>query len=188
MERWLEHYQEIFPKENVVTDVAIEKTCNLPFMMELDTLSSIEDLKKPVDSLMCSKAPGKDSIPPGLIKIKRAITSTLLLHLHQLLLPYWEEGTMPPGDVRCQYHHTLYKKDYRSICNSYCGISLLSSVGKAFAHVALNRLQQRAECVYPEAQCMFRSGRSIIDVIFSLLQLQENAENRDNHYALHSLI
>ena len=37
----------------------------------------------------------------------------------------------------------------------------------------LNRLQTLAECVYPEAQCGFRAGRSTIDMIFSLRQLQE---------------
>ena len=64
----------------------------------------------------------------------------------------------------------LYKnKRDSSDCNNYCGISLLSIVGKVFTCVAvLNRLQSLAERVYPEAQCGFRGGRSTVDMIFSL--------------------
>ena len=47
---------------------------------------------------------------------------------------------------------TLYKnKGDCSDCNNYRGISLLSIAGKAFAQVALNRLPQLAERVYPES-------------------------------------
>ena len=61
---------------------------------------------------------------------------------------------------------TLYKnKGDRSDCNNYRGISLLSIIGKAFARVALARLQTLASRVYPEFQCGFRSGRSTVDMI-----------------------
>ncbi|GAA6095370.1 uncharacterized protein LOC118407100, partial [Tachysurus ichikawai] len=54
--------------------------------------------------------------------------------------------------------------------NNYRGISLLSIVGKAFR---LARLQTLASRIYPESQCGFRAGRSTVDMIFSLRQLQE---------------
>ena len=47
-------------------------------------------------------------------------------------------------------------------CNNYRGISLLSVIGKVFAKVILIRLQKLAERVYPESQCGFRAGRSVI--------------------------
>ena len=48
---------------------------------------------------------------------------------------------------------TLYKNTGdHSDCNNYRGISLLSIIGKAFAHVALARLQTLASHVYPEPQ------------------------------------
>ena len=46
-------------------------------------------------------------------------------------------------------------------------------VGKVFARVILMRLQKLAERIYPESQCGCRAGRSTIDMIFSLRQLQE---------------
>ncbi|PIK34997.1 putative RNA-directed DNA polymerase from mobile element jockey-like [Apostichopus japonicus] len=61
---------------------------------------------------------------------------------------------------------------------NYRGISLLSIVGKVFARVVLARLQVLADRVYPESQCGFRSGRSTIDMIFSVRQLQEKCREQ----------
>ena len=74
---------------------------------------------------------------------------------------------------------TLYKnKGDRSDCNNYRGISLLSIVGKVFARVILKRLQNLASRVYPESQCGFRAGRSTVDMVFSLRQLQEKCQEQ----------
>ena len=60
----------------------------------------------------------------------------------------------------------------------YRGISLLSIIGKMFAKVILIRLQKLAERVYPVSQCGFRAGRSTIDMVFSLRQLQEKCREQ----------
>ena len=80
---------------------------------------------------------------------------------------------------------TLYKnKGERNDCNNYRGISLLSIVGKVFALVILMRLQKLAERIfYPDSQCGFRAGRSTINMIFSLRQLQEKC--REQHIPLY---
>ncbi|XP_062614292.1 uncharacterized protein LOC134276017 [Saccostrea cucullata] len=176
MERWAEHYQELYSRENVVSVTAVENTNALPAMKELDAPPSIDELSKAINSLASGKAPGSDGIPPEVIKAGKS--STLLHHLHKLLLQCWEEGTIPQ-DMRNASIITLYKnKGDRSDCNNYRGISLLSIVGKAFARVVLNRLQKLAERVYPEAQCGFRAERSTIDMVFSLRQLQEKCREQ----------
>ena len=176
MERWAEHYQELYSRENIVTDKATEGTEALPMMDELDANPTIEELEKALDSLASGKAPGKDGIPPEVLKTSKE--SSLLHHLHDLLLLCWEEGSVPQ-DMRDAKIVTLYKnKGERSDCNNYRGISLLSIVGKVFARVVLNRLQTLAERIYPESQCGFRAARSTIDMVFSVRQLQEKCREQ----------
>ena len=52
-------------------------------------------------------------------------------------------------------------------------------MGKIFACVELIELQQLAERVYPESQCGFRPGRSTVDMIFSVRQLQEKCREQN---------
>ena len=97
--------------------------------------------------------------------------------LHVLLCQCWQEGAVPQ-DMRDAKIITLFKnKGERSDCNNYRGISLLSVIGKVFAKVILIRLQ-KLEHVYPESQCGFRAGRSTIDMVFSLRQLQEKCKEQ----------
>jgi len=87
-------------------------------------------------------------------------------------------GSSPPRDERFYHHNPVQEQGDRSDCNNYRGISLLCVAGKLFARVALRRLQQLAERVYPESQCGFRSQRSTVDMIFSLRQLQEKCREQ----------
>ncbi len=176
MERWAENYQQLYSRENVVTDTVLKSTTPLPEMKELDALPTVDELSKAIDSLARGKAPGSDGIPPEVIKADQK--SVLLDRLHELLLQCWEVGTVPQ-DMRDANIITLYKnKGDRCDCNNFRGISLLSIVGKVFARVVLNRLQVLAERVYPEVQCGFRSQRSTINMIFSLRQLQEKCREQ----------
>ena len=64
MERWAEHYQELYSRETIVTETAVENTSPLPVMEELDDPPTTEKLDKAIDSLVSGKAPGNDGIPP----------------------------------------------------------------------------------------------------------------------------
>ena len=68
MERWVEHYSELYSRETVVTNAALNAIRDLPMMEELDNEPTVEDLSKAIDSLSCGTAPGCDSIPPEVIK------------------------------------------------------------------------------------------------------------------------
>jgi hypothetical protein len=175
MKRWTEHYLELYATLNVVTDTALNAIPDLPVMEELDTPPTMDELSKAIDCLACRKAPGSDGIPPEVLKSGKP---ALLQPLHDLLCLCWEQGYIPQ-DMRDANIVTLYKnKGDRSDCNNYRGISLLSIVGKVFARVALARLQTLASRVYPESQCGFRDGRSTVDMIFSLRQLQEKCQEQ----------
>ena len=174
MKRWAEHYQELYSRLNTITDAAVNNINKLPTMNEFDRPPSLEELLKVIDSLACNKAPGKDGIPLEVIKISK--NNSFVNHLHELLCQCWDEGTIPQ-DMRDANIITLYKNK-GDFCNNYCGISLLSIVGKAFARVLLKRLQLLADRIYPESHCGFRANRSTVDMIFSLRQLQEKCREQ----------
>ena len=175
MDRWVEHYLELYSEETEVAQTAIDDLPRLPTMHELDAEPTIEELGKALDLLSSGKAPGNDGIPAEVLKCSKA---SLLPILHGLLIKCWREGSVPQ-DMRDANIHTLYKnKGDKGDCNNYRGISLLSITGKLYARVVLWRLQKLADRIYPEAQCGFRSGRSTIDMIFSLRQLQEKCQEQ----------
>eukprot|EP00745_Piridium_sociabile_P043277 TRINITY_DN8831_c0_g1_i1.p1 TRINITY_DN8831_c0_g1~~TRINITY_DN8831_c0_g1_i1.p1 ORF type:complete len:1016 (+),score=240.62 TRINITY_DN8831_c0_g1_i1:1061-4108(+) len=175
MERWVEHYSELYARENMVTEDALDAIECLPVLEELDGEPSLEEISEALDSLASGRAPGKDGIPAEVLKCCKA---TIITELHEILCLCWRKGEVPQ-DMRDANIVTLYKnKGDRSDCNNYRGISLLSIVGKLFARVALKRLQVIAERVYPESQCGFRANRSTIDMVFSLRQLQEKCKEQ----------
>ena len=63
MERRAEHYLDFYSRENTLTNAAMQGTVILPVIEELDTLPTIDELSKAIDSLACGKAPGNDGIP-----------------------------------------------------------------------------------------------------------------------------
>ena len=126
-------------------------------MQERDAEPTISELKKALNCLSSGKAPGKDGIPPEIVKL---CTGSLLTELHAILCLYWRECQLPQ-DMGDSNIVTLYKtKGDRCDCTNYRGISLLRIVGKYFARVVLKRLQVIADRVYPESQCGFRTNRS----------------------------
>lgn len=158
----MEHYLELYATQNVVTDTALEALPSLPVMEELDNMPTMEEISKDTDCLTCRKTPRKDVIPPEVLKSGKPV---LMQHLYELLCLCWEKG-YGPQDIS-DANITLYKiKGDRSDCNNYRSISLLSIVGKAFTSIILDRLQSLASRVYPELQCGFRAGISIVDMIF----------------------
>lgn len=175
LDRWVEHYSELYASDNSVSDAALRHVGHLPVMEELDTEPTSEELSKAINSLTSGKAPGVDGITAEVLKCGKP---ALLHRLHRLLCLCWKEGSVPQ-DMRNANIVTLYKnKGDRSDCNNYRGISLLSIAGKLFARVALKRLQVLAEKLYPESQAGFRAGRSTLDMIFTLRQLQEKCREQ----------
>jgi len=126
MNRWMEHYLELYATENTVTDAALLSIPDLPTMLELGTELTIEELSKAVDCLASGNAPGNDGIPPEVIKSGKP---ALVQHLHKQLCLCWKEKIVPQ-EMRDANIITLYKnKGIRSDCNNYRCISILSIVG-----------------------------------------------------------
>ena len=153
LDRWVEHYSELYSRENVVHQSALDTIDHLSLIPELDEVLSIKDLSKAIDRLPSGKVTlGKDGILDEVIKSSK---STLLVPLHKLLTQCWKEGSIPQ-DMRDSNIITRCKnKDNPSNCINYHGISLLSIIGKLFVCIILHRLQILADRIYPESQCGF---------------------------------
>ena len=57
MERWVEHYSDLYSRENTVSTAALDVIDCLPTMDELDSEPLVEELSKAIDSLACRQRP-----------------------------------------------------------------------------------------------------------------------------------
>ena len=64
MERWVEHYSDLYSRQNVATTAVLDAIECLPVMGQLDTELTTEELNNAIYSLASGKAPGSDGISP----------------------------------------------------------------------------------------------------------------------------
>ena len=180
LDRWVEHYSELYGAEGTANHDYINNLPNEPVLDDLDDPPDLAEVISVIRGLRSGRASGCDEIPAELLK---SGLNPLAKHLHALMHQCWLSRTVPQ-EFRDAKITTLYKnKGDRGDCNNYRGISLLSVTGKVFARILLRRLQQVADLVYPESQCGFRTQRSTTDMIFAVRQLQEKArEQREPLY------
>lgn len=76
---------------SVVTEAAMNATEYLPTLEELKSEPTLEELKKALDSFATGKAPGKDGIPPEVLK---CIKGPLAEGRHEIPCQCWREGAV----------------------------------------------------------------------------------------------
>ena len=108
-------------------------------------------------------------------------TSVLFPHLHGLLSFCWTEGEIPQSMHDAKMSLYLRIKVIAVIVTTIVESPSWASSAKCL-HNVLGRLQILADCIYPESQCDFRSGRSTVDMIFSVRQLQEKCREQQPIY------
>ena len=129
------------------------------------------EFERAIKRMKPGKAPGPDNIP---LEFYTRCGPEIKNNLMMLILKIWETKTIPQ-DFKDVNIVTIFKKGDREDCNNYRGISLLSTAGKIFARILLDRLLELAEEVLPESQCGFRPSRGTIDMVFCARQLQEKS-------------
>ncbi|KXJ06125.1 hypothetical protein AC249_AIPGENE16751 [Exaiptasia diaphana] len=87
MDRWVEHYSELYNRENMVTMEALNSVEQLPVMLELDKEPTMEELNEALKKLSSGKAPGKDGIPAEVLKC--STSTSLQSELHELRRMRW---------------------------------------------------------------------------------------------------
>ena len=80
----------------------------------------------------------------------------------------------------------IYKKEDKTDCNNYRGISLLPTTYKILSNILLSRLTPYAEEIIRYHQCGFRRNRSNTDHMFCIRQIFE--KKSEYNEAVHQLI
>jgi len=135
-------------------------------------LQYISKVQRAIKQLSNGKAPGADSIPAEVYKLRGI---QLILRLVDLFSLIWHEEEVPQDFKDASIIHLYKRKGDHACCNNHRGISLLSVAGKVLTRVLLNRLTQHVDelGILPESQCGFRTSHDTTDMIFLARQLQE---------------
>jgi hypothetical protein len=172
--RWVDHFSGLLNVPSEVDMSVLDRLEQRPVVHALDAPISMAEVVKACQQQKNSKAPGGDGIPADVWKYgPEELQGQLLLVLNQA----WREGAVPQAwkDARIC---SLYKKGDRADPGNYRGIALLVTAGKILTRVIVNRLVECFDYLVPESQCGFRRGRSTVDMMFSVRQLQEKCREQ----------
>lgn len=140
----------------------------------LDSEISIEEIKRSFSSLKNGKSPGDDRILNEFLKATFPFLESFYLRLFNNVL---ESGQVPNSWNSGVIIPIFKGKGDPKDPSNYRGITLVSSLGKAFTKIINNRLEKFSEKynIINENQAGFRSDRSTIDQIFVLQNLIDMA-------------
>lgn len=181
LERWAEYYEELLNKEETRTDYEQKPTEATDKDTEENDPPKLDEIKEIIRSLKNNKSPGADNIMAELFKYGG---EEMHKKIHELICKIWEEEQMPKEwsqAIICPIH----KKGAKAECNNYRGIALLNIAYKIMATSLKNRITKEAESIIGEYQCGFRPGRSVVDQLFVLREIQ--AESYEHKLSTHLL-
>ena len=179
--RWAEYLQNLLDKTRTTDPGFLDDLPTLPIILKLDDPPSFDEVVKAILSLRDNKAAGPGNILPEVIKY-----GGCALHrwLHNSILHCWSAKCLPQQWKDASIILVYMQNGERTEFGNSRGISLLSVAGKVLARIMLNRLLEHVvDLLLPESQCGFRRGRSTIDMISVVRQLQE--ECREQHQDLY---
>ncbi|XP_055388265.1 uncharacterized protein LOC129616656 [Condylostylus longicornis] len=170
--RWMQHFGELlnsengneFDNDNGNHDTILYRT--VENVMELPTLN---DIKKALNKLKNNKGGGEDSITAELLKYSG---TRVFSELRGIVCQVWQEETIP-REWLTSIMIPIHKKEDKTICNNYRGISLLDTGYRVFTNVLYDRINLFAEEILGDYQCGFRQNRSTTDQCFILCQIFE---------------
>ena len=180
---WKSHFSTLLNRPTDVNWTRVDGLHQYEIKTQMDNPPTMTELQTAITQLRNNKTPGEDGLPSELYKYGGTFLREQLLNL---LCTIWEAEDVPQDFKNATIVPLFKGKGSRLNVNNYRGISLLSVAGKILSRILLNRLNAEILNVHtPEEQCGFRSGRSTIDLIFAVRQLQEKCrEQNQSLYAL----
>jgi len=104
-----------------------------------------------IEKLKSHKSPGIDQIPVKLIK---AGGKTICCEIHKLNISIWNKEELPE-EWKESIIVPIYKKDDKTDCSNYRGISHLPTTYKILSNILLSRLTPYSEEIIGDHQCGF---------------------------------
>ena len=176
LNRFAEHFNQLLNVPGDTDQRALDKISQRPTPNGLDNLPDETEFFNALSSTKENKAPGRCGIPAEVWKYGG---EKLQQRLFDLIKEIWDKEQVPQ-DWKDANITAIFKKGDRKDCGNYRGISLLSIAGKIMARILLNRVNQMiSPVVLPETQCGFREGRSTMDMVFSLRQVQDKCQEQN---------
>lgn len=170
-ERWKEYFSELL---NVQQDRVIEEEELATAEVE-DIEPSFEEMEFAIKRLKNGKSPGSDGIACEFIKKGGHELKT---EIHTLIVKCWRQEKIP-NQWKEALIIPLHKKNDKTDCNNYRGISLLNTCYKILSLLILKRIETYTTGRIGEYQAGFRPNRSTVDQIFTLSQILEKRIERN---------
>ena len=135
-----------------------------------------------IRNLKRMKSPGTDNINAEPLQVAG---TQMTQRIQELILNIWRTEKMP-NEWNKSIICPIYKKEEKSECSNYRGISLLNTVYKILATVINNRLKVYALDLLSHEQNGFRRNRSTMDNTFIMRQILEKCY--EHNIEMHVLV
>lgn len=138
-----------------------------------------KEVKEICSKLKNRKAPGPGDIPAELVKYG---TPKLYESLRELFQNCLNSGEVPP-EWKLSYMSTIHKKGSKEVCDNYRGIAVMSTISRIYGKIIKAKIEHEYADSEAEEQAGFRAGRSTIDHLFCITQINEKmtAVNKEVH-------
>lgn len=168
LDRWREYFSLLL-NEDSQSDENEEGQVNGDYQQtDNEPPPSNEQITDIIKKLKKNKSPGSDEITAEMFKYGG---TALIEQMQKLLENIWVKEQLPEEwseALLCP----IYKKGDKSECQNYRGIALLNVAYKILAIYIKDKLVTKLENSLGEYQCGFRRGRSTVDQIFTLREVQ----------------
>uniref|UniRef100_H3B4N3 Reverse transcriptase domain-containing protein n=1 Tax=Latimeria chalumnae TaxID=7897 RepID=H3B4N3_LATCH len=159
IKRWKEHFEEVLNRTPLEHPALLPRG-NWQFEMEMGPTKERE-IVQAIKKIKNGKASDENKITVEMIKAGMDTSVTILTNLFNKV---WKEEKIPE-DWKHGIIVKLPKKGDLSDCNNWWDITLLSTPGKIFSRILLERMKISAEKTIREEQAGFRENRSCMDNI-----------------------
>ncbi|VEN37593.1 unnamed protein product [Callosobruchus maculatus] len=167
--RWQEYFEELLNNPNTIEICQAELNTQEHESNEIDKIPpTISEIREIIKKIKNNKTPGSDNITAEMFKYGG---EALEVHMYNMIKNIWIKEELPE-DWREAIICPIYKKGDKADCHNYRGIALLNAAYKILTMYLKDKLTVEMENIVGEYQCGFRPGRSTIDQIFTLRELQ----------------